>query len=107
VPDITTRVGKRIRSLRKSKGLTQQRLGELSGLDYKYLGSIERGLENPSLRKIGMIASGLGIDVMELFRFHHEHDDDEKLREDLRKLVDQMENGRLRDCVKLVRALIH
>ncbi|TKH46103.1 XRE family transcriptional regulator, partial [Paenibacillus terrae] len=39
-------VGERIRTIRKAKGLTQQQLAELSGLDDSYIGSVERGERN-------------------------------------------------------------
>jgi len=57
-------LGKRRRELRKKKGLTQEEL-------YKYLGSIERGLENPSFRHLSRIARALGVELSELFQFHH------------------------------------
>jgi len=65
-------LGRRIRTLRKSKNLTQEQLGEESGINYKHLGAIERGEENPSLSALQKIAKGLGIEILELFRFQHE-----------------------------------
>jgi transcriptional regulator with XRE-family HTH domain len=42
-----------VRELRKEKGgLTQEKLSEISTLDYKYIQSIERGVKNPSLETI-------------------------------------------------------
>ena len=64
-------LGKRRRELRKKKGLTQEELGERAGISYKYLGSIERGLENPSFRHLSRIARALGVELSELFQFHH------------------------------------
>ena len=56
-------LGKRIRELRKKKGLTQEELGARAGISYKYLGSIERGLENPSFRHLTKIARALGVEL--------------------------------------------
>ena len=42
-------LGKKIRSLRREKNLTQQELGDLAHLSYKYVGEIERAEKNPSI----------------------------------------------------------
>ncbi|MFN3477313.1 MAG: helix-turn-helix transcriptional regulator [Candidatus Methylomirabilales bacterium] len=36
-------LGRRIKALRVRRELTQEALGERAGLNYKYLGAIERG----------------------------------------------------------------
>ncbi|MBI4378760.1 MAG: helix-turn-helix domain-containing protein [Nitrospinae bacterium] len=35
--------------MRKSRGFTQEELGEKAGLSYKFIGELERGEENVSL----------------------------------------------------------
>jgi transcriptional regulator with XRE-family HTH domain len=60
-------LGKRIRTLRKSKALTQEKLGEWAGLSYKFVGEIERGEVNPSLDSLVKIASALAVKVGDLF----------------------------------------
>lgn len=67
--DLKTLLGNRIRELRTSKGCTQEKLAELSGLHVSYLGGVERAERNTSVASIGKIAEGLGVDPMELFRF--------------------------------------
>lgn len=103
--EIAKLLGKRIRSMRKSMGLTQQGFGELAGLNYKYLGSIERGRENPSLKKLAVIARAFGVEVMELFQFHHEHENPEILREELRRIIEQEDGESVRTYLKLLKAL--
>jgi transcriptional regulator with XRE-family HTH domain len=41
-------LGKRIRALRKQKGMSQEQLAEQVGMSGKYLGEIERGQVNCS-----------------------------------------------------------
>ena len=41
-------VGERIKALRMKKGLTQEELAEVVGINPKYLSGIERGRENPT-----------------------------------------------------------
>ena len=42
-------LGKRIKSLRRSKGHTQERLAEIIDINTNYLAVIERGEANPTL----------------------------------------------------------
>lgn len=63
------RFGRRIRQLRKKEGWTQQILADKSGMDYPYLGAIERGEKNPTLEFIEKIAKGLNIETYQLFSF--------------------------------------
>lgn len=65
---ILTQVGKRIRSLREEMGISQEVLAEKSSLHRTYIGGVERGLRNPSLKSLQRIAKGLGVGVVDLFR---------------------------------------
>jgi transcriptional regulator with XRE-family HTH domain len=58
--------GQAIRTLRTAKGISQERLAQLSGLDRTYVSGIERGERNPSLTNILKISGALGIDVSDL-----------------------------------------
>jgi len=62
-------LGKRIRALRNARKWTQEELGKRSELSYKFIGEIERGLQNPSFDTFLKIASALKVDLPELFRF--------------------------------------
>jgi transcriptional regulator with XRE-family HTH domain len=61
MPDIQVSFGKRMRSLREAKGLSQEKLAELAGLDRTYISSVERGKRNISLVNIELIAKSLGV----------------------------------------------
>ena len=50
-----------MRSLREAKGLSQEKLAELAGLDRTYISSVERGKRNISLVNIELIAKSLGV----------------------------------------------
>ncbi len=60
--------GERIRELRLSKSLSQEKLGSLCGLDRTYISSVERGHRNVSLENISSIADALSINISELFK---------------------------------------
>ena len=64
---ILKRVGQRIRENRIEKGLSQERLGFLSGLDRTYIGSVERGERNISIINLYRIADALKTDVTKFF----------------------------------------
>lgn len=70
------RFGKRIRDLRKAKGISQEDLAFKSGMHRTYLGGIERGERNPCLKNIGAIAKALEIELFELFDFKRPIEDD-------------------------------
>jgi transcriptional regulator with XRE-family HTH domain len=59
--------GARIRYLRLKLGLSQEELAGLCNLDRTYLGGIERGERNPSLKNISLIATALRVPIAALF----------------------------------------
>lgn len=63
------RLGQRIRQLRHTQGWTQQELAEKAGLDFKYLGGVERGERNVTIGNIEKIAAGLAVEAHQLFLF--------------------------------------
>ena len=65
-------LGQRIRTLRRLKGWTQQELGDEADVNYKFIGEIERSRQNPSFMILEKIATALGVDLYELFRFEQE-----------------------------------
>lgn len=72
-------LGRRIRSLRTQKGWTQEELGDNADINYKFLGEIERGQQNPSFGILNKIASALKVELPELFRFEHETTDRQEI----------------------------
>lgn len=63
------KVGQRIRQLRKAAGLTQERLARRAGMDYKYLGGVERGERNVTLDNVERIVRALDVEPYEPFLF--------------------------------------
>ncbi len=59
--------GKRVRQLRQEKGWSQEGFAFEARLDRTYVGGIERGERNPSLKNIARLADTLGIPMSKLF----------------------------------------
>lgn len=63
------KVGERIRSLRRQKGLTQEKLAEVTKIEARSIVDIEAGKRNPTLKTLTKIARALGIKVKNIFSF--------------------------------------
>ena len=59
--------GKRLRNIRLRNSLSQEALAELCKLDRTYIGGIERGERNPTLKNIIRIADALNTSPSMLF----------------------------------------
>lgn len=64
--DVRKLIGENLARIRKEKGLTQERLEELSGFSQQYLSGLERGKRNPSILSIYEIAQALGVSHVDL-----------------------------------------
>ncbi|AMV26278.1 anaerobic benzoate catabolism transcriptional regulator [Gemmata sp. SH-PL17] len=69
VPEVKVLFGRRVRQLRKAKGVSQEAFAHEIKMDRSYFGSIERGERNVSLENICLIASGLGVAPADLLMF--------------------------------------
>lgn len=66
-PAILRPLGAQIRRLRLERGLSQEGLAELAGLNYKYLGRVELAKQEPGADVLVRLAQGLRIPVGALF----------------------------------------
>jgi transcriptional regulator with XRE-family HTH domain len=58
--------GKRLAEIRKDKGLAQDKLALKCDMARSFIGEVERGKRNVSLRNICKLAVGLGVTTSEL-----------------------------------------
>jgi transcriptional regulator with XRE-family HTH domain len=57
-----------LRELRTERGISQERLAQLAGLDRTYVSGIERGERNPSLANLLRLADALECRLSEVAR---------------------------------------
>ena len=69
MPTLRQHFGKRLRSIRKGRGLTQEEFAELVGISVDFLSLIERGINAPSFEVLEEMARKLRMPVRELFDF--------------------------------------
>ena len=58
---------KNLKFYRTQKGLTQEKLSEISGISSDYISEMERGKKTPSFKRLILIANALDIEIYKLF----------------------------------------
>ena len=100
-------VGMRIKNLRRGRGYSQERLAEVMGTSPKYLSSIERGVENPTLELFIRLSQGLKVDLHEIFQLENEGEQPRSLRKRLNAVATEVNDQELARAIRLLQALIH
>ena len=65
--EILIKFGKKVRKLRKEKGISQEELANRADLHRTYIGMIERAEKNITLLNIEKLAKALDVTMTELF----------------------------------------
>ena len=69
-PDPNRVLAANLRRLRLDAGLSQEEFAERCGLHRTYVGAIERGERNVTLRTLGALADSLGVAAIDLLKRH-------------------------------------
>ena len=56
-----------IKHYRNMLNLTQEQLGELSGISTDYISELERGKKVPSIKRLDLIAKALNVEIYKFF----------------------------------------
>ncbi|MBU7595885.1 helix-turn-helix transcriptional regulator (plasmid) [Metabacillus halosaccharovorans] len=67
--EIKKKFGLNVRRYRLIRNISQEELGELTGLHRTYISSVERGKQNISLENIYLISSALNVKISTLLDF--------------------------------------
>lgn len=68
--DLQRRVGENLRRYRRTRGLSQEAFADLVGVHRTYMGGLERGERNLTLKSLERIAARIGVDPLDLLRTH-------------------------------------
>jgi transcriptional regulator with XRE-family HTH domain len=97
-------VGQRVRSAREDLGLSQEQLAERAGLHVSYVGQIERGLREPSLKSLLGVAQGLNLRLVDLLSEAPPAGD--RLLRELQRTICTMEPPQQRQILDVVRRVV-
>lgn len=99
--------GKNLQKYRKYKGLTQEKLAELVGVDVTSISAIETGKYFPSADNLAKIVEVLQIQFVDLFEFESLNSEEE-IFSDIIGLISSLKNDRKRLCAvrNFVKSLI-
>ena len=64
--DMRQLVGRNVRRVRLSKGLTQEQFADRSGFSQQYLSDLERGRRNPTVITLYELAQAVGVSHVDL-----------------------------------------
>jgi len=98
-------LGMRIKEIRQSRKMSQDKLSEKLGIDPKYLSRIEVGKATPSLDLLVKTASLLNVELKELFEFSHFETAEGKNQ--VEKLLKGLSEEQRKLVVKLIKAVVN
>jgi len=98
-------IGARIAEIRAKKRMTQEQLAGKTGIGPKYLSSIERGKENPTLTTLINLSKALGVDLGEIFSFV-QIEDPGKRKSLVLSLLNEADDEQIKLVFKVLAAII-
>jgi len=103
--DLKQMIGARIKEIRSKRGITQDQLSERMEINPKYLSSIERGKENPTLNTLLKLSESLEVSLDEVFSLV-EIEDPDKRKSLIISLLDEANDEQLKLAFKILSAII-
>lgn len=67
--DVEKRFGAKLAYVRKSRKLSQMKLAEMVDMNFNYIGQIERGEANVTIKTMHILADALNVELRDLFDF--------------------------------------
>jgi len=81
-------LGDRIRELRKARGLTQEQLAEMVGVEQKHVSRLELGKSFPTIERLEKLAEAFNVPLRDFFDYVHLSDSDTRIAS-----IDEMLKG--------------
>jgi len=92
-------VGERIKYFREKKGITVNKLANLSGVSQSYLRDIELGKKQPTVEYLSFICEGLGITLETFFV-------DEDKKSEFDSIIDMLDESQKDALKEFIKAMI-
>ena len=67
--DLTEKLGQKIRIERMKRNMSQEKLSELAELNRNFIGMVERGESNITVKNLENISKAFNMEIKELFNF--------------------------------------
>ena len=67
--NITGKLGNVLRQLRNEQELTQEQVAEKANLHPKYIGAVERGERNLTIKNLAKISTALETELLDIFKY--------------------------------------
>ena len=103
--DVKQMIGVRIKDIRNRRGFTQEELAEKVDINPKYLSSIERGNENPTLNTLIKLSESLDVNLNDIFH-QIEIEDLEKIKKLLISLLEEADDDQLKLAYRILLTII-
>ena len=97
-------VGRRVRSLREGRGLTQQALADRSGVSPRYLVQLEAGKANISIGRLADVSRVLGSTPAAILEGKTARDGNDPARESIERILAERGSGELREVQRWLEA---
>ncbi len=97
--------GKKLKTLRESKGYTQEKFAEKIDISSRALSAIECGKNFVSAETITRICNALEVQPKSLFDFEFKYKDEKEIKEELIDLINQNE-AHLLSLYKIIKAYL-
>lgn len=96
---------KNLKTIRKSRKLTQEQLAELVDVDFRYISFLENARSFPSCDLIEKLTKALNINFSDLFVFE-QNLSREDIKQQLLKTVELLDNKKLNTLLNVAKNLI-
>lgn len=97
-------LGKKIQEIRKSRGLTQERLAEIVEMEPNSISIIESGRNFPTLSNLVKIANALGVGLSDFFAYDYLNSSEE-LKKIILEKIETMDEKGLKNLFKYIKML--
>ena len=106
MPGAANQLGRKLRALRNSLGMTQEQLAEGADISLKHLGEIERGRGNPTLATLEALAKALHVTLSDLISLDDDQQPLDTSSIEIRALVERQDQATRLRVLRVLREML-